>query len=80
MSNIIHEVMLNVSGIMYKLVIICCTNSEQKSVIVRSLSKFYRPQYNQPDTQSIKQYLIRKFKFDKTGKKTTSAAVVDFDE
>ncbi|XP_052083737.1 E3 ubiquitin-protein ligase rnf213-alpha-like [Mytilus californianus] len=66
-------------GTMYKLVIVCCTNSEKKSVIVRSLSKFYRPNFRLPSLQKINQYLLRMLKIIKSGYHASSAAVVDFD-
>ncbi|VDI01999.1 Hypothetical predicted protein, partial [Mytilus galloprovincialis] len=66
-------------GRMYKLVIVCCTNSERKSVIVRSLGNFYRPSFRLPSIQKINQYLLWKLKIANTGYQASSAAVVDFD-
>lgn len=63
----------------YKLVILCCAENENKSVIVRALCKFQRPQLFPVNIQNIKHYLLGKLKVEETVNGIKPAAGVDFE-
>ncbi|XP_071122875.1 E3 ubiquitin-protein ligase RNF213-like [Mytilus edulis] len=63
----------------YKLVIMCCAENEKKSVIVRALSKYHRPQLFAVDVQNIRQHLLKQLIIEKTVNERSSASSVDFE-
>ncbi|XP_052086034.1 E3 ubiquitin-protein ligase RNF213-like [Mytilus californianus] len=63
----------------YKLVILCCAENENKSVIVRALCKFQRPQLFAVEIQNVKQYLLGMLKVEEPVHGIKPAAGVDFE-